>query len=52
MFNSSNYSPKSKDYDDSNRLIVGKMKDEMSGITIKESVGLKPKMVDYSNEHK
>ena len=42
----SNYSPKSKYYDDSNKLVVGQMKDE-SGVTIKEFFGLKPKT--YSN---
>ena len=42
----SNYSPKSKYYDDSNKLVVGQMKDE-SGVTIKELFGLKPKR--YSN---
>ena len=42
----SNYSPKSKYYDDSNKLVVGQMEDE-SGVTIKELFGLKPKR--YSN---
>ena len=30
---------KSKYYDDSNKLIVGKMKDETRGVTIKEFAG-------------
>ena len=36
-----NYSAKSK-YDDSNKLVAGKMEDETEGITIEEFVGLKP----------
>ena len=56
MFDFSNYSAKSKCYDDSNKLVVGKMKDETAGVAIKEFVGLKPKMysflVDDSSEHK
>ena len=45
----------SKYYDDSNILIIGKMKKETEGVVIEEFVGLKPKMhsffVNY-NEHK
>ena len=37
----SNYWTKSKYYDDLNKLIVGKMKDETTGVVIKEFVGLK-----------
>ena len=40
IFDFSNYSSKSKYYDDSNALIVGKMKDEMGGIAIEEFIGL------------
>ena len=32
MFDFSNNSPKSKYYDDSNKLVVGKMKDETDGV--------------------
>ena len=32
MFNLSNYSTKSKYYDNSNKLVVGKMKDETAGV--------------------
>ena len=43
-------------YDDSNKLVVGKRKDEAGSVAIEEFVGLKPKMysifVDYSSEHK
>ena len=35
MFDFSNYSPKSKYFDDSNKLVASKMKDELSGVTIK-----------------
>ena len=44
MFNFSNYSSKSKYYDDSNKLVIGKMKDETAGVAIEEFVRLKPKM--------
>ena len=53
MFDFSNYSTKLKYYDDSNKLVVGKMKDKTAG---KEFVILKPKMysyfVDDNNNHK
>ena len=56
MFDFSNYSTKSKYYDNSNKLVGGKMKDETAGIAIEEFVGLKPKMysylVDDNSEHK
>ena len=47
MFNFSNYSTKSKYYDDSNTIVIGKMKDERAGVAIEEFVGLKPKMYSY-----
>ena len=40
MSDSSNYSTKSKYNDNSNKLVVGKMKDETVGVGIEESVGL------------
>ena len=43
MFDLSNYSTKSK-YDNSNKLVVGKMKDETAGVVIEHFVNLKPKM--------
>ena len=56
MFDFSNYSTKSKYYDNSNKLVVGKMKDETAGVAIEEFVGLKPKMylylVDDYSDHK
>ena len=56
MFDFSNYSTKSTFYGNSNKLGVGKMKDETAGIVTEEFVGLKQKMfsylVDDSSEHK
>ena len=49
------FATKSKYYD-SDKVVVGKMKDEAAGFAIKKFVGLKPKMysflVDDSSEHK
>ena len=44
VFDFSNYSSRSKYYDDTNTLVFRKMKDEMSGVAIKKVVGLKTKM--------
>ena len=44
MFNFSNYSAKSKYHDDSNKLVVGKMKDKTSAVAIEEFFGLKQDM--------
>ena len=56
MFDFTNYSTKSKYYDNSNKLVVSKMKDEIAGVAIEEFVRLKPKMysylVDDNIEHK
>ena len=55
MFDFSNYFTKSKYYDNSNKLIIGNMKDEIGGAAIEEFVGLKPKMYSFlidNNEHK
>ena len=56
MFNFSNYLIKSKHYDNSNKLVVGKMKDETAGVATEEFVRLKPKMYSYlvndNSEHK
>ena len=46
-FNFSNYSTKSKYYDNSNKWMVGKMKDETAGVVIEEFVGLNPNMYSY-----
>ena len=47
MFDFSNYSTKSEYYDDSNKLVVGKMNDERAGVVVKDFVGLKPKMYSF-----
>ena len=47
MFDISNYLAKSKYYNNSNKLVIGKMKDETAGAAIEEFVGLKPKMYSY-----
>ena len=56
MFDLNNYSNKSKYYDNSNKLVVAKMKDEIAVVPSEEFVGLKPKMysylVDDNSEHK
>ena len=44
MLDFSNYSTKSKCYDNSNKLVVGKMKDETAGVAIDKFVELKPNM--------
>ena len=55
MFDFSNYATKSKYYDNSNKLVIGKMKDETGGVAIEEFVALKSKMYSFlvdNNEHK
>ena len=55
MFDFSNHSTKSKIYDDSNKSVIGKMKDETGGVGIEELVGLKLKMYPVlvvNSEHK
>lgn len=39
IFDFSNHSPKSNNYDDSNKLVEGKMKDEIGGVVIKNWLG-------------
>ena len=45
-----------KYYDDSKKLVIGKMKDETRVVVIEEFFGLKTKMysllLDYNSEHK
>ena len=43
----SNHSTKSKYYNDSNKLLIGKIKDETGGVAIEEFVGLKSKMYSF-----
>ena len=56
MFDFSNYSTKSKYYDDLNKFVDGKIKNETVGVAIEEFLGLKPNMysllIDGSSEHK
>ena len=40
LFDFSNYSTKSKKFDNLNKLVVGKMEDEAAGVTIKDVVQL------------
>ena len=44
IFDFSNYSTKSKYYNNSNKLVTLNMKDETGGVAIEEFVRLKPKM--------
>ena len=44
LFDFSNYSKDSKFFDETNKKIIGKMKDEFGGVIIIEFVGLKSKM--------
>ena len=55
MFDFSNYSTKSKQYDNSRKLVTDKMKDKSGEVAIEGFVGLKPKMYSYlvdNNEDK
>ena len=56
MFAFSNYSTNSKYYDNSNKLVIGKIKGETRGVASEEFVGLKPKiyslLVEDNSEHK
>ena len=56
MFDFSNYLTQSKYYDDSNKLVIGKKKNETAGVNIEEFFGLKPNMFSYlvndNSEHK
>ena len=47
MFDFINYSTKAKYYDDSNKLVIGKMKNEPGSVAIEEFFGLKPKMYSF-----
>ena len=55
MFNFSNYSTKLKYYNNLNKLVIEKMKDETGRVAIEEFVGLKPNMYSFlvdNREHK
>ena len=47
MFDFSNYSAKSKYYDNLNKVVIGEIKDEIGDVTIDENVGLKSKMYSF-----
>ena len=44
MFDFSNYSKDSMFYDDSNKKVIGKMREEYGGVIIDQFIGLKSKM--------
>ena len=44
LFGFSNYSKDSKFFDETNKKVIGKMKDEFGGVIVSEFVGLKSKM--------
>ena len=44
LFDFSNYSKDSKFFDETNKKVIGKMKDEFGGVIVIEFVGLKPKI--------
>ena len=44
LFDFSNYLKDSKLFDERNKKVIGKMKDEFGGVIVKEFVGLKSKM--------
>ena len=54
-FHFTNYSAKSKYCDNSNKLVIRKIKDENAGVAVKKFVGLKPKiysfLVDDNSKH-
>ena len=55
MYDFSNYQTKSKYYDNSNKLVIWKIKDETGGAVIEEFVGLKPKIYSFlvgNSQHK
>ena len=49
MFDFSNYSKDSMFYDDTNKKVIGKIKDEYNGAIIDQFIGLKSKMYSIKN---
>ena len=45
MFDFSNYSKDSKFFDEDNKKVIGKMKDEFGGVIVIKFVGLKSKCI-------
>ena len=51
LFDNSDYPKNSPFFDDSNKKVIGKFKDEAAGIPIVEFVGLKSKMYSYMKDN-
>ena len=51
LFDFSNYSKDSKFFDETNKKVIGKMKDEFGGVIVIEFVGLKSKMYSMKKIH-
>ena len=49
LFDFSNYSKDSKFFNETNKKIIGKIKDEFDGVIVTEFVGLKSKMFSMKN---
>ena len=49
MFDLSNYSKDPKFFHETNKKVIGKMKDEFGGVTVTEFVGLKSKIYSMKN---
>ena len=47
IFDFSNCSAESKGYNDSNKLVISKMKDETAGVMIEEFVGLSQRFIRF-----
>ena len=52
MFDFSEYNKSSKYFDESNKKVIGKFKDEAKGIPITEFLGLRSKMYSYVKDNK
>ena len=50
MFDLSNYSKDLKFFDETNKKVIGKMKDEFGGVIVIEFVGLKSKNAFYEKK--
>ena len=49
MFDFSNSAKDSKFFNETNKKVIGKMKDEFGGVIVSEFVGLKSKMYSIKN---
>ena len=50
LYDTSNYSPDHQLFSDTNKKVIGKMKDELGGRLMTEFIGLRPKMYSYDGE--